>query len=175
MAEAAAMEIARGQKGKWCVYVVASQPRPLRTYCGVTNDFPHRLRQHNGEIKGGARATHSDGPWRLAALVHGFGDDKATAMRCEWFAKVGHYRGALPKCPAPMRRAFLLRYAMEKCQDRCGDMKLDICDPDMLSTERFDLQREEAADFYKKRQEVLTVVTLPPAPETPPAEEEEKK
>ena len=29
------------------------------TYLGITNNFKRRLRQHNGEIKGGAKYTHS--------------------------------------------------------------------------------------------------------------------
>ena len=36
------------------------------TYLGITNNSKKRLRQHNGEIKGGAKYTHSfkgDGRW----------------------------------------------------------------------------------------------------------------
>ena len=37
------------------------------TYLGITNNSIRRLRQHNGEIKGGAKYTHSfkgDGIWK---------------------------------------------------------------------------------------------------------------
>ncbi|CAN6374039.1 unnamed protein product [Urochloa humidicola] len=62
-------------KGKapppWCVYLIASSRIP-RTYVGVTTDFPRRLRQHNGELKGGAKASSAGRPWNLACLVEGF-------------------------------------------------------------------------------------------------------
>ncbi|CAO2143245.1 unnamed protein product, partial [Urochloa humidicola] len=62
-------------KGKappsWCVYLIASSRIP-RTYVGVTTDFPRRLRQHNGELKGGAKAASAGRPWNLACLVEGF-------------------------------------------------------------------------------------------------------
>jgi len=31
-----------------------------------------RLRQHNGELKGGAKAASAGRPWHLACLVEGF-------------------------------------------------------------------------------------------------------
>lgn len=44
-----------------------------RTYVGITNNFARRLRQHNGEISGGARSTSRRAiegqPWRFAACV----------------------------------------------------------------------------------------------------------
>jgi structure-specific endonuclease subunit SLX1 len=42
-----------------------------RTYIGATKDFPHRLRQHNGIIKGGAKATRGK-TWYPLILVSGF-------------------------------------------------------------------------------------------------------
>lgn len=56
-----------------------------KSYVGYTVDIQKRLRQHNGEIKGGARATRH-GNWRLVALL----DDIATrseAMSIEWHVK----------------------------------------------------------------------------------------
>ena len=43
-----------------------------KTYIGITNDFTKRLRQHNGEIKGGAKYTTQGRPWRLVAHIKGF-------------------------------------------------------------------------------------------------------
>lgn len=57
--------------------------RKRKTYVGITNDMTHRLRQHNGEIKGGARATRSGGPWRVAYLVKC--KDKSQALSFEWY------------------------------------------------------------------------------------------
>jgi len=34
--------------------------------------YIYRLRQHNGELKGGAKAASAGRPWHLACLVEGF-------------------------------------------------------------------------------------------------------
>jgi predicted GIY-YIG superfamily endonuclease len=54
-----------------------------RIYIGYTNDFPHRIRQHNGEILGGAKKTHRFRPWKKLCSVHGFYDN-SSALRFEW-------------------------------------------------------------------------------------------
>ena len=83
--------------GKKCptylCYTLRSVVAPARTYSGSTNDFVHRLRQHNGLIKGGARATHTDQPWRVCSIVYGF-TSKSNALRFEYFTKVKHSRVA---------------------------------------------------------------------------------
>jgi len=38
----------------------------------VKRSFFFRLRQHNGELKGGAKAASAGRPWNLACLVEGF-------------------------------------------------------------------------------------------------------
>ena len=57
------------------------------TYVGATVDVDHRLRQHNGEIKGGAHATTSKvakgHTWTRACYVSGFPDWRA-ALQFEW-------------------------------------------------------------------------------------------
>jgi hypothetical protein len=46
-----------------------------------------RLRQHNEEIKGGARATHGKGgAWEICAMLSGF-PDHVNALSCEWRMK----------------------------------------------------------------------------------------
>ena len=40
-----------------------------RTYTGITTDLSRRLRQHNGELRGGARATRHGGPWHVLCTV----------------------------------------------------------------------------------------------------------
>lgn len=58
-----------------------------KTYVGVTNNLTRRLRQHNGELKGGARyTTSSGGPWVLAMLVGPFGTYQH-ALHFEWHWK----------------------------------------------------------------------------------------
>jgi putative endonuclease len=50
----------------WFVYVLVS--RAGRTYVGVTTDIDRRLRQHNGALPGGARATRAHRPWEVGRL-----------------------------------------------------------------------------------------------------------
>jgi predicted GIY-YIG superfamily endonuclease len=54
----------------------------MRTYIGATIDPDRRLRQHNGQIGGGARATRGH-VWHRVALVSGFPDERA-ALQFEW-------------------------------------------------------------------------------------------
>ena len=68
----------------YACYVLQSLVRPSKTYVGITNDRFKRLRRHNGEIVGGAKATRCARPWRLLAFVDGFGADKCAALRFEW-------------------------------------------------------------------------------------------
>jgi len=36
-----------------------------RFYIGVSNSLPRRLRQHNGALRGGAKATRAGRPWAV--------------------------------------------------------------------------------------------------------------
>tara|TARA_B100002019_G_scaffold249146_1_gene228370 strand:- start:19 stop:396 length:378 start_codon:yes stop_codon:yes gene_type:complete len=58
------------------------------SYVGMTNDIFKRLRQHNGEIKGGARYTSKRNQWYPVLIIDGFQDMKS-AMQCEWRLKRG--------------------------------------------------------------------------------------
>jgi predicted GIY-YIG superfamily endonuclease len=54
------------------------------TYNGSTNNPKRRLRQHNGEIKGGAKYTSKiKGGWEIYCLMSGF-PDKINTLQCEW-------------------------------------------------------------------------------------------
>jgi len=44
----------------WVVYLLKCANNSL--YCGITNDMVRRLRQHNGEIQGGAKYTRANSP-----------------------------------------------------------------------------------------------------------------
>jgi predicted GIY-YIG superfamily endonuclease len=55
------------------------------SYCGVTNCFERRLRQHNGGIQGGARYTRGQ-RWSPLCIVHGF-RTRAQALSFEWHVK----------------------------------------------------------------------------------------
>jgi len=56
------------------------------TYNGCTNNFKRRIRQHNGEIKGGAKCTSRTGPWSPYCIITGF-QDNVEALQTEWRIK----------------------------------------------------------------------------------------
>jgi predicted GIY-YIG superfamily endonuclease len=72
----------------WYCYILKSQDPnyPNITYNGKTNDPKRRLRQHNGEITGGAKATKKAQPWEIYVLITGF-KNEIDALRCEWRIK----------------------------------------------------------------------------------------
>jgi predicted GIY-YIG superfamily endonuclease len=51
----------------WFAYVLISTTT-TRTYVGVTTDVDRRARQHNGELRGGARTTRAGRPWQVGAV-----------------------------------------------------------------------------------------------------------
>ena len=53
---------------KWYAYILFSQSFH-RTYIGCTVDITRRLRQHNGELRGGAKATRMGRPWIIQSLI----------------------------------------------------------------------------------------------------------
>jgi structure-specific endonuclease subunit SLX1 len=64
------------------------EPHINRTYNGYTINPINRLRQHNQEIKGGAKYTSKWGnkSWEIYVLIRGFPDYK-NALQCEWKIK----------------------------------------------------------------------------------------
>ena len=52
-----------------------------RTYIGITVDLQRRLRQHNGELRGGAKYTRGR-RWKSSATSNP--SSKSDAMRFEW-------------------------------------------------------------------------------------------
>lgn len=63
-------------------YLLTNEER-RHTYVGITNNIERRLRQHNGEIQGGAKRTRNRGIWTVAAYVSGF-HNKSQALSFEW-------------------------------------------------------------------------------------------
>lgn len=66
--------------GNWVVYLLHCADGTL--YTGITTDLGRRLRQHNGELAGGARYTRTRRPvravWSCRCLT------RADAAREEW-------------------------------------------------------------------------------------------
>ena len=69
----------------YSVYIIKSASSN-RTYVGMTNNFVRRIRQHNGEIKGGAKYTRKAGDWYPICIIDGF-ETMVEAMQSEWAVK----------------------------------------------------------------------------------------
>lgn len=67
---------------KWNCYLLATVSGSPKTYVGITPDLDRRLRQHNGELAGGAMATKGY-KWERICHVKGFPDHRA-ALQFEW-------------------------------------------------------------------------------------------
>ena len=66
------------------VYLIESEGnKQKRTYVGFTNDPKKRIRQHNGEILGGAHKTRKGRPWHFISIVGPF-PNKVSALQFEW-------------------------------------------------------------------------------------------
>ena len=87
------------QGRKWLVYCLKSSARAAAqrqgrtratclTYVGATVDLARRLRQHNGEIQGGAKYTRlgAKGSWSIVFTVEGFREQRE-ALQFEWAIK----------------------------------------------------------------------------------------
>lgn len=77
------------QKGpnKWHVYLLYSS-KVRRTYLGATTNVARRLRQHNGEIVGGAKATRKGrGTWKVVGYIGPF-ETKSECYRWEKILKL---------------------------------------------------------------------------------------
>ncbi|KAG8424744.1 Slx4p interacting protein [Metarhizium acridum] len=77
--------IAKPLPALYTVYVLRSTVRHASLYIGSTPNPPRRLKQHNGESKGGAARTSRDNlrPWEMIVLVSGF-PSMVAALKFEW-------------------------------------------------------------------------------------------
>lgn len=65
----------------WALYLLRSTVES-RTYIGVTVDVDRRLKQHNGELCGGAKATRRGRPWVLHRILGKY-PDRSEAQQAE--------------------------------------------------------------------------------------------
>ena len=94
-----------------CVYLLQSTTRPRRTYVGCTcRGVRQRLRQHNGEVRGGARQTETGRPWAVRTLVRGF-RTRQEALQFEFAWRRVHRRG---------RHVYTLRGRRNSLQKLCA-------------------------------------------------------
>ena len=86
-------------ENKYYCYILKSK-NPLYpdiTYNGSTNNMERRLRQHNGDCSGGAKATKGKGPWIPYIILEGF-ECRTEALSCEWRIKHPTNKKIRPKC-----------------------------------------------------------------------------
>lgn len=65
----------------YCYLIVSGK----RTYIGSSKDLDRRVKQHNGTLKGGAKATRGNSEWRLHSSIGPF--SKSDAYSFEWYWK----------------------------------------------------------------------------------------
>jgi predicted GIY-YIG superfamily endonuclease len=70
---------------KYLCYILSSNDSS-KTYVGITNNMDRRLRQHNGELVGGAKYTNIGRPWRISAIITGF-ENHQQVLQFEWALK----------------------------------------------------------------------------------------
>lgn len=71
-------------EGHYCYVLVNDRGH---TYTGYTVNTERRLRQHNGELVGGARSTRGRGPWRFLFTVTAPELDRNSGLSLEWWLK----------------------------------------------------------------------------------------
>ncbi|KAI0532339.1 hypothetical protein GGR58DRAFT_490648 [Xylaria digitata] len=81
----------------YTVYILRSTVRHASLYIGSTPNPPRRLKQHNGEVKGGAARTsrHTLRPWEMVGLVSGF-PGMVAALKFEWALNNPHISLHIP-------------------------------------------------------------------------------
>ena len=101
-------------------YILINETRK-HTYVGYTVSPLKRLRQHNGEITGGARYTKRHGPnWSFVAIIACPMFDNHRALSLEWHMKPHGRKSKLYAMQDPvLNRIALLKKALElpKFQD----------------------------------------------------------
>ena len=76
-------------------------------YVGATIDLSHRIRQHNGELSGGAHRTSTKGPgWVCLLYVQGF-QSRTESLQFEYSLKREAKHGVLPR-ETPRKTRLLL-------------------------------------------------------------------
>jgi predicted GIY-YIG superfamily endonuclease len=71
----------------WFNYFIVNSIKQFnKTYIGSTNNIDRRIRQHNGEIKGGARYTRGN-TWLFYSIIYSFNLTKNLVLSREWYFK----------------------------------------------------------------------------------------
>lgn len=91
----------------WICYLLVSLDYK-RTYVGSTVNLKRRIRQHNGEIKGGAKYTlaYSHIGWKIIGTVNGF-NSKNECLSFEWHWK--NKSRKLLKAKSPLEKRLIAK------------------------------------------------------------------
>jgi structure-specific endonuclease subunit SLX1 len=71
---------------KWYNYIIFDKLPSSKTYIGSTVNSTRRFRQHNGQIKGGAKYTRG-GKWKPYVVLYDIDHTKSSALSYEWHLK----------------------------------------------------------------------------------------
>ncbi len=131
----------------WCNYILKSNSCN-KTYNGSTNNIKRRIRQHNGIIKGGAKATQIGRPYEIYCLIIGFNNNIDT-LKCEWRIKHPTKTRKRPyKYCNPEGRIKGLNYLLQ--DTKFTNSSIDICDTNLtiiIKNEYLDLLKDISNKF----------------------------
>lgn len=107
-------------------YILYNIKQPSKTYVGYTTNPMRRIRQHNGIITGGARATKGKGEWAFLILVTSQSFNTHTGLSFEWHLK----RALRPQKPkgAIKRLEALFKTLNENTKFNHFDFHIYICE-----------------------------------------------
>ena len=114
---------------KTFIYILQSDTNSKKSYVGVTNDLARRLRQHNGQLVGGARFTRGNRPWVFCAIF--VVSNRHDALSIEWKIKHGKRRsdgvGIAGKIAAACRFGAMVAKFSQLCGPAPACRAGDLC------------------------------------------------
>jgi predicted GIY-YIG superfamily endonuclease len=113
-------------KNKWVCYLLKSTNENYKnhTYNGKTNDIQRRLRQHNGELVGGAIKTSKMRPNEIYCVIEGF-ISNIEVQQAEWRIKHPTKKKKRPyKYQGPMGRLSSLNEILNDTQFTSNSYRL---------------------------------------------------
>ena len=70
----------------YCYFIISNKNNKTKTYIGITNNLKKRIKQHNNELKGGAKSTKTSSKWSYHTIMGKF-NNLSDAMSFEWYWK----------------------------------------------------------------------------------------